>query len=145
MFFFSCFFFFSSRRRHTRWTGDWSSDVCSSDLMLIGVAINYVVPNRAFIYITSTATAGAMWTWGVIVISHLVYRRRVAEGAVAASPFRMPGSPITNWVVVAFLAFVAVLLAIYPSQRVALYAGAVWAVLILVAYAINVRRSTHAG
>src|SRR6266487_3828823 len=24
-------FFFSSRRRHTRWTGDWSSDVCSSD------------------------------------------------------------------------------------------------------------------
>src|SRR5438876_7893770 len=27
-------FFFSSRRRHTRWTGDWSSDVCSSDLNL---------------------------------------------------------------------------------------------------------------
>src|SRR5438876_7599244 len=25
-------FFFSSRRRHTMWTGDWSSDVCSSDL-----------------------------------------------------------------------------------------------------------------
>src|SRR5690348_6081686 len=31
MSFFFCFFF-SSRRRHTRWTGDWSSDVCSSDL-----------------------------------------------------------------------------------------------------------------
>src|SRR5437879_13053887 len=30
MFFF--FFFFSSRRRHTRYIGDWSSDVCSSDL-----------------------------------------------------------------------------------------------------------------
>src|SRR5690348_17599515 len=28
-------FFFSSRRRHTRWTGDWSSDVCSSDLFAI--------------------------------------------------------------------------------------------------------------
>src|SRR5690348_9962942 len=27
-------FFFSSRRRHTRWTGDWSSDVCSSDLVI---------------------------------------------------------------------------------------------------------------
>src|SRR6266480_6916084 len=27
-----CFFFFSSRRRHTRLTCDWSSDVCSSDL-----------------------------------------------------------------------------------------------------------------
>src|SRR5256886_12223701 len=27
------FFFFSSRRRHTRFDCDWSSDVCSSDLM----------------------------------------------------------------------------------------------------------------
>src|SRR5256885_3770371 len=29
---FGFFFFFSSRRRHTRLQGDWSSDVCSSDL-----------------------------------------------------------------------------------------------------------------
>src|SRR5256885_5143255 len=29
-----CFFFFSSRRRHTRLQGDWSSDVCSSDLLV---------------------------------------------------------------------------------------------------------------
>src|SRR5207302_7646692 len=27
-----CIFFFSSRRRHTRFSRDWSSDVCSSDL-----------------------------------------------------------------------------------------------------------------
>src|SRR5690606_40715149 len=27
------FFFFSSRRRHTRFSRDWSSDVCSSDLL----------------------------------------------------------------------------------------------------------------
>src|SRR5690242_21273576 len=32
--FISLFFFFSSRRRHTRLTCDWSSDVCSSDLPL---------------------------------------------------------------------------------------------------------------
>src|SRR3989454_6015486 len=31
-FIFMMFFFFSSRRRHTRLQGDWSSDVCSSDL-----------------------------------------------------------------------------------------------------------------
>src|SRR5690606_22709058 len=29
-----CLFFFSSRRRHTRFSRDWSSDVCSSDLGL---------------------------------------------------------------------------------------------------------------
>src|SRR6266446_1422299 len=30
--YFLVYFFFSSRRRHTRLQGDWSSDVCSSDL-----------------------------------------------------------------------------------------------------------------
>src|SRR5687768_18178601 len=30
---FTFFFFFSSRRRHTRCSRDWSSDVCSSDLV----------------------------------------------------------------------------------------------------------------
>ena len=30
-------FFFSSRRRHTRFTSDWSSDVCSSDLKTLNL------------------------------------------------------------------------------------------------------------
>src|SRR6266550_739000 len=32
------FFFFSSRRRHTRCSRDWSSDVCSSDLCVEGIS-----------------------------------------------------------------------------------------------------------
>src|SRR5690606_40989819 len=31
-------FFFSSRRRHTRFSRDWSSDVCSSDLLVVADA-----------------------------------------------------------------------------------------------------------
>src|SRR5260370_15311278 len=34
-------FFFSSRRRHTRFKCDWSSDVCSSDLMLVAAATEF--------------------------------------------------------------------------------------------------------
>src|SRR5690606_22242713 len=34
-----CFFFFSSRRRHTRFSRDWSSDVCSSDLATSGLGV----------------------------------------------------------------------------------------------------------
>src|SRR3989442_14260109 len=37
----SSFFFFSSRRRHTRCGRDWSSDVCSSDL--VGSTLRYTV------------------------------------------------------------------------------------------------------
>src|SRR2546426_8455242 len=38
------FFFFSSRRRHTRLQGDWSSDVCSSDLFWILTLLPMRVP-----------------------------------------------------------------------------------------------------
>src|SRR3989454_11813779 len=40
-------FFFSSRRRHTRLQGDWSSDVCSSDLGLRGRDLDAEVVERA--------------------------------------------------------------------------------------------------
>src|SRR5256885_4528047 len=36
------FFFFSSRRRHTRLQGDWSSDVCSSDLRASPAYLNVI-------------------------------------------------------------------------------------------------------
>src|SRR2546422_5584804 len=39
----SIFFFFSSRRRHTRCSRDWSSDVCSSDLQPL-VALGELAP-----------------------------------------------------------------------------------------------------
>src|SRR5207248_6318755 len=54
------FFFFSSRRRHTRSYGDWSSDVCSSDLIagkalgvpvyqLLGGKVRDVIPTKMMI------------------------------------------------------------------------------------------------
>src|SRR5690625_6585071 len=37
LYFCNIIFFFSSRRRHTRWPRDWSSDVCSSDLLVSAI------------------------------------------------------------------------------------------------------------
>src|SRR5256885_10256406 len=51
------FFFFSSRRRHTRLQGDWSSDVCSSDLWMLaakaGAAhkLGYIAAHSAIVLI----------------------------------------------------------------------------------------------
>src|SRR3712207_6909148 len=39
---YSSFFFFSSRRRHTRYWRDWSSDVCSSNLIVLGLTLAVV-------------------------------------------------------------------------------------------------------
>src|SRR3989454_10712495 len=52
---FSIFFFFSSRRRHTRLQGDWSSDVCSSDLLSgagrgLAEGVSQLVPAALLLY-----------------------------------------------------------------------------------------------
>src|SRR5690242_21813121 len=53
------FFFFSSRRRHTRLTCDWSSDVCSSDLLGVELLLFEWKP-RSFVPVAlACATAGA--------------------------------------------------------------------------------------
>src|SRR6266566_6613883 len=44
-------FFFSSRRRHTRLQGDWSSDVCSSDLDPAGLIARLLAPFPAGSYV----------------------------------------------------------------------------------------------
>src|SRR5690606_39829646 len=48
----SCSFFFSSRSRHTRFSRDWSSDVCSSDLEALMPSLcssrSTVMPGRVF-------------------------------------------------------------------------------------------------
>ena len=59
--------------------------------MLIGVALNYVVPERVFVYVTSISLVGSLWTWALIVIAHLGYRKAVAAGEARPVAYRMPG------------------------------------------------------
>src|SRR2546422_1103618 len=63
------FFFFSSRRRHTRCSRDWSSDVCSSDLLhgLGAVSISLRILERR---VADTANE----TWAILVTDHLLVR-----------------------------------------------------------------------
>src|SRR3989442_7558166 len=53
------FFFFSSRRRHTRCGRDWSSDVCSSDLVLTGAEVGVIVSD----------TFGRPWRLGIVNVA----------------------------------------------------------------------------
>src|SRR5687768_18478931 len=57
-----CIFFFSSRRRHTRCSRDWSSDVCSSDLARVNLTW-YSRPGRPEKSITTRDSASSSGTY----------------------------------------------------------------------------------
>jgi AAT family amino acid transporter/D-serine/D-alanine/glycine transporter len=98
----------------------------STAFMLIGVVLNYVVPDKVFIWVTSIALIGTLWTWGIIMVAHWNYRRAVSAGRAKAASYRMPGAPAANWIVVAFLLIVTAMLWRDPETRVALYVAPFW-------------------
>lgn len=113
----------------------------SAAVMLATVALNYLVPKQVFLWLTSIADIGCLWTWGIILVSHRNYRRAVRAGRAVAAPFRMPGAPVANWLVLAFLVLVTVLLWPDPDTRVALYVAPVWFGLLWLGYLRLARRS----
>jgi amino acid transporter, AAT family len=106
----------------------------SAAVMLLGVVLNYLVPERVFTMVTSIALIGTLWTWGIILVAHARYRRAVAAGRAAAASFRMPGTPVANWLVLAFLVLVTVMLVRDPDTRVALYVAPFWFGLLALGY-----------
>jgi amino acid transporter, AAT family len=110
----------------------------SAAVMLVGVVLNYIVPERAFTWVTSVALVGTFWTWGVILVSHRNYRCAVRAGKVAASSFRMPGAPFANWIVLAFLVALSALLWRDEDTRVALFVAPVWFGLLGIGYVLGV-------
>ena len=52
----------------------------SAAVMLIGVVLNYVVPKEVFTWVTSISLIGTLWTWIIIMYSHMKYRNAVARG-----------------------------------------------------------------
>src|SRR5260370_21960499 len=86
------FFFFSSRRRHTRFKCDWSSDVCSSDLVGTTVAPwqlffqqSYVIDKRITPRFMRYGRAD-LWIGILLVIVGAVAMMAVAAAAFAGRP-----------------------------------------------------------
>ncbi|MFJ4922174.1 amino acid permease [Streptomyces sp. NPDC088725] len=110
-------------------------------LMGVGVILNYFVPEKAFGYVTSVATAAGIWTWMMILASHIRYRKGVDEGRLRKSSFPAPGGSVCSWIALVFLIGVAVMIAIDPDARVSLYVGAIWGVGLAIGWQILKKRN----
>jgi AAT family amino acid transporter len=97
--------------------------------LVFGVLLNYLLPGRIFEVMMSILSFNTVWTWSMVLIAHFSFRRRFGKTA-----FPLRGWPLTSGICLAFLMFVLVMLGYSPDTRVALYVGAVWVLLLSVAY-----------
>src|SRR2546427_5588522 len=88
------FFFFSSRRRHTRFDCDWSSDVCSSDLL---AAASIVVAACATATVSNYLTFGADALKQEALVLGFREQRAIADAATRSEERRVGKECRSRW------------------------------------------------
>ena len=112
----------------------WMTVVVMGGTLLLGVLLNYLIPENVFLLIASIATFATVWVWLMILLSQVGMRRSMSREQVAALQFPVPLWPVGPAVAIAFMLFVFGVLGYFPDTQPALWVGAVWIALLGAAY-----------
>ncbi|MCU4582844.1 amino acid permease [Acinetobacter gyllenbergii] len=117
----------------------WMTVVVMAGVLLVGVLLNYLIPENVFIIIASIATFATVWVWLMILLSQVAMRRKLSKEEIKALDFPVIGWPYAPAFAIAFLVFILGMMAYFPNTRPAIYVGAGWLILLWIAYNIWVK------
>lgn len=101
------------------------------------IAVNYFLPAEAFGMMMGLAVSGLIINWATISLVHLRFRRAKAG---TRSRFPSPFHPLANYVCLAFLAGITVIMYMTPGMRLSVYLIPVWLLVLCIGYALRQRR-----
>lgn len=97
------------------------------------VLLNYLMPGNVFEFLMMLVVAAIVINWSMISLTHLKFRKHMTkEGRQAA--FKAPLQPFTNYVCLAFMAGLVVIMYIPESTRLAVILMPVWLVGLTLVY-----------
>ncbi len=117
----------------------WMTVVVMGAALLGGVVLNYLIPENVFLLIASIATFATVWVWLMILFTQVAMRRSMTKEQVAELKFPVPFWPYAPAAAIVFMLFVFGVLGYFPDTQAALMVGAVWIVLLIVAYLLWVK------
>jgi histidine transporter len=112
----------------------WMTVVVMSGALLLGVLLNYLIPENVFLLIASIATFATVWVWLMILLTQVAMRRSMSRDQVAQLKFPVPFWPYAPMAAIAFMLFIFGVLGYFPDTQAALIVGVVWIVLLVLAY-----------
>ena len=83
------------------------------------------IRDRAFALVTTVAALLFLFTWSLIVVCYIVYRRKRPQ-LHEESIYKMPGGVPMCWVVLAFFTISLVILTLDPTTRIAVLITPIW-------------------
>ncbi|WP_025132133.1 amino acid permease [Pseudomonas sp. PH1b] len=117
----------------------WMTVLVMSGALLLGVLLNYLVPQELFLIFASMVTFSVVWVWLMILLSQMAMRRGLSPDEIAALHFPVPFGAAGQICAVLFMLFIFVVLGTFPETRLALYVGGGWLLLLSLAYWIWIR------
>ncbi|KPB53466.1 Proline-specific permease proY [Pseudomonas coronafaciens pv. oryzae] len=117
----------------------WMTVLVMGVTLLGGVLLNYLIPKDVFLLIASLATFATVWVWLMILLTQVAMRRSMSREEAAQLKFAVPFWPYGPAAAIVFMLFIFGVLGYFPDNRAALIVGAVWIVLLLIAYAVWVK------
>ncbi|MGL4668040.1 MAG: amino acid permease [Saezia sp.] len=106
----------------------------SSAVTLTAVAVNFAVPDGAFMIVMSVAIAAAVITWAMIVLVHLRFRKAMEGKNIK---FKTPFYPVVNYICLVFLAIVIGAMTQFGNFKVAVYVAPAWILITFIGYKVK--------
>ncbi|MGX9135845.1 amino acid permease [Rummeliibacillus sp. JY-2-4R] len=114
--------------------------IASAFALLIGVVLNYFVAEKVFVWVTSISTFGAIWTWVIILLSQMKFRKSLTKTQVSKLSYKAFWYPFGSYFAILFLLLVVFLMGIFPDTRIALVVGPIWIVALVVLYFVKYKK-----
>ncbi|HLG90431.1 MAG TPA: amino acid permease [Alphaproteobacteria bacterium] len=112
----------------------------SAMAMLVGVLLNYLIPETVFSYLLTAATLLLMWSWMTITFCHLRYRRaRMTE--MRPPIFPLPLYPYSNVMILGFIAVIVLIMPTIQSMQIPAIVAMAWFIALVIIHAIISRRN----
>jgi len=99
------------------------------------VGVNYALPGKALGILMGLAVSGLLINWTMISWTHLRFRA-ARKAAGQATSFPSPAYPLTNYLCLAFLAGIVVVMLATPELRVSVYLIPAWLIVLAVGYRV---------
>ncbi|MFJ7735470.1 amino acid permease [Lysinibacillus sp. NPDC097287] len=110
--------------------------IVSSIVVSVGALLSKLMPENAFSVVTTISAICFIWVWSIILISHIIYKRR-NRALHEASIFKAPLTPFINYVVLGFFVFLLIIMFFSEATRTALLLTPVWFIMLFVIYKVK--------
>lgn len=113
----------------------------SALVTLACVLVNYLVPQNALELLMSLVVAALVINWAMISLAHLKFRKAMQQRGVEPS-FKAFWYPLSNYLCLAFVAAILVIMLWIPGIRMSVYAIPFWVLLLWVVFRVRQVRAS---